>query len=77
MHFVPVGIETYGAYGPQGIRLVKQIEKKIQDATGETHCLTKLFLIYQNKHLIIRQQDDHTFIPPNSIEDCRIYRRSH
>ena len=27
-HFVPVGIETYGAYGPQGIKLVKQIGKK-------------------------------------------------
>ena len=34
-HFVPVGIETYGAYGPQGLKLVKQIGKKIQDATGE------------------------------------------
>ena len=34
-HFVPVGVETYGAYGPQGIKLVKQIGKKIQDATGE------------------------------------------
>ena len=39
---MPVGIETYGAYGPQGLRLVKQIGKKIQDATGEklsTFCL--------------------------------------
>ena len=27
-HFVSVGIETYGAYGPQGIKLVKQIGKK-------------------------------------------------
>ena len=27
--------EIYGAYGPQGIKLVKQIGKKIQDATGE------------------------------------------
>ena len=34
-HFVPVGIETYGAYGPQGIKLVKQSGKKIQDATGQ------------------------------------------
>ena len=34
-HFVPVVVETYGAYGPQGIKLVKQIGKKIQDATGE------------------------------------------
>jgi hypothetical protein len=22
-HFLPVGVETYGAYGPQGIKLVK------------------------------------------------------
>ena len=34
-NFVPVGVETYGAYGPQGIKLVKQIGKKIQDATDE------------------------------------------
>ena len=34
-HFVPVGIETYGAYGPQAIKLIKQICKKIQEATGE------------------------------------------
>ena len=32
-----MGIETstYGAYGPQGIKLVKQMGKKIQEATGE------------------------------------------
>ena len=34
-HFVPVGVETYGAYGPQGIKLVKQIGKKIQEGNGE------------------------------------------
>ena len=34
-HFVPIGIETYGAYGPQAIKLIKQIGKKIQEATGE------------------------------------------
>jgi hypothetical protein len=33
--FLPVGIETYGAYGPQAIKLIKQISKKIQEATGE------------------------------------------
>ena len=27
-HFVPVGVETYGTYSPQGIKLVKQIGKK-------------------------------------------------
>ena len=34
-HFVAVGVETYGAYGPQGIKLVKQMGKKNQDTTGE------------------------------------------
>ena len=34
-YFVPVGIETFGAYGPQAIKLIKQIGKKIQEATGE------------------------------------------
>ena len=29
------GAETYGAYGPQGMKLDKQIGKKIQEATGE------------------------------------------
>ena len=44
-HFVPVGIETYGAYGPQDIKLVKQIGKKIQDATGEKLSTFYLFQI--------------------------------
>ena len=43
-HFVPVGIETYGAYGPQSIKLFKQISKKIQDATGEKLSTFYLFL---------------------------------
>ena len=42
-HFVPVGIETYGAYGPQGFKLVKQIGKKIQEATGEKLATFYLF----------------------------------
>ena len=44
-YFVPLGIETYGAYGPQGIKLVKQIGKKIQDATGEKLSTFYLFQI--------------------------------
>jgi hypothetical protein len=37
-HFVPVGIKTYGAYGPQAIK----IGKKIQEATGEKLYTLKL-----------------------------------
>ena len=45
-HFVPVGVETYGAYGPQGIKPVKQIGKKIQEATGGK--LSTFFLFQSN-----------------------------
>ena len=50
-HFMPVGIETYGAYGPQGLKLVKQIGKKIQDATGE-----KLSTFYLSQSISIAIQ---------------------
>jgi hypothetical protein len=51
-HFVPVGIETYGAYGPQGIKLVKQIGKKIQDATGEK---LSTFYLFQSISMAIQR----------------------
>ena len=41
-HFVPVGVETYGAFGPQGLKLLKSIGKNICEVTGEkrsTHFL--------------------------------------
>ena len=30
-----MGVETYDAFGPQGLKLLKQIGKKICEATGE------------------------------------------
>ena len=51
-HFVPVGVETYGAYGPQGIKLVKQIGKKIQDATGEK---LSTFYLFQRISMAIQK----------------------
>ena len=32
---MPVGAETYGAFGPKGMTLLKQIGKKIQLVTSE------------------------------------------
>ena len=49
---MPVGIETYGAYGPQGIKLVKQIGKKIQEATGEK---LATFYLFQSISMAIQQ----------------------
>ena len=34
-HFEPVGIETYGAFGPKGLKLLKKIGQRIHEATGE------------------------------------------
>jgi hypothetical protein len=51
-HFVPVGIETYGAYSPQGIKLVKQIGKKIQDATSEK---LSTFYLFQSISMAIQK----------------------
>ena len=43
---------TYGAYGPQGIKLVKQIGKKIQEATGEK---LSTFFLFQSISMAIQQ----------------------
>ena len=34
-YMVPVAVETFGAWGPEGAKLIKSIGKMIQDQTGE------------------------------------------
>ena len=34
-YFVPIGIETYGSWGPEGLKLIKTIGAKMKEATGE------------------------------------------
>ena len=41
-HFVPVGTETYGAFGPEGLKLLKRIGQKISEVTGEKRSTTFL-----------------------------------
>ena len=41
-HFVPVGAETYGAFGPMGLKLLKSIGRKMHEATGEKRSITFL-----------------------------------
>ena len=45
-------VETYGAYGPQDIKLVKQIGKKNQDATGEK---LSTFYLFQSISMAIQK----------------------
>ena len=42
-HFIPVGIETLGSWGTNGHKLVKEIGKKVMEATGERQSSTYLF----------------------------------
>ena len=42
-HFVPVGAETYGAFGPQALKLLKKIGGKIRDITGEKDAFTSTY----------------------------------
>ena len=47
---------NYLAYGPQGIKLVKQIGKKIQDATGEK---LSTFYLFQSISIEIQKGNAH------------------
>ena len=63
-HFVPVGIKTYCAYGPQGIKLVKQIGKKIQDAKEE-----KLYTFYLFQNISISIQKGNAQCVQECVKD--------
>ena len=41
--FVPVGVETFGSWGPEGSNLIKSIGKKVMDVTGEKRSTSFLF----------------------------------
>lgn len=41
--FMPVAVETFGAWGPQGLHLIKQIGSKISKLTGESRSTSFLF----------------------------------
>ena len=62
--FVPVGAKTYGAYGPQGIKLVKQIAKKILEATGEK---LSTFYLLQSISMAIQQGNFNRLTEPSQF----------
>ena len=41
--FIPVGLETLGAWGTNGHKLVKEIVKKVEEETGEKRATAYLF----------------------------------
>jgi hypothetical protein len=51
-HFVPVAVETFGAWGSQGLNLIKEIGRRIQDVTGEKRAT---FYLPQNISIAIQR----------------------
>ena len=51
-HFVPVAVETFGAWGSQGLNLIKEIGKRIHEVTGEKK---STFYLFQNISMAIQR----------------------
>ena len=51
-HFIPIGIETYGSWGPEGLKLIKTIGKKLKEETGERR---STFYLFQNISIAIQR----------------------
>ena len=51
-HFVPVGVETFSAYDPQGNKLVKEIGKKNQEANSEK---LSTYFLFKDMPMAIQQ----------------------
>ena len=50
--FVPIGIETYGSWGTEGLKLIKTIGQKLKEATGERQ---STFFLTQNISMAIQR----------------------
>ena len=51
-YMVPVAVETFGAWGPEGISLVQTIGKKLQDLTGEKR---STFFLFQSISMAVQR----------------------
>jgi hypothetical protein len=50
--FVPVGVETFGSWGPEGHKLVKEIGKKVMEETGNKR---SSFFLFQQITMVIQR----------------------
>ena len=49
---VPIAVETFGAWGPEGAHLIKSIGKKIQNSTGEK---SATFFLFQSVSMSVQR----------------------
>ena len=40
--FVPIAVETFGLWGPRGLKFVKEIGRKIQEKTGNKNATSHI-----------------------------------
>ena len=50
--FTPIGIETFGSWGSEGHKLVKEIGKKVMEETGEKR---SAFFLFQSISIAIQR----------------------
>ena len=50
--FIPVAVETFGSWGQEGYKLVKEIGKKVMEETGERR---STFYLFQNISISIQR----------------------
>ena len=49
---VPIAVETFGAWGPEGVHLIKSIGQKIQNLTGEKR---STFFLFQSISMAVQR----------------------
>ena len=51
-HFIPIAIETFGAWGQQGLKFIKEIGKKITQKTNDknatNHIIQAISMVVQH-----------------------------
>ena len=64
--FVPIGVETFGSWGPEGLKLIKAIGQKVKEATGERR---STFFLSQSISIAI-QRGNASCVLGTVVEGC-------
>ncbi len=68
--FVPIAVETFGSWGPKGLKFIKEIGKKIRDKTGNKNATSH---IIQAISMAVQRGNAHSIMgtlgPLRKLED--------
>ena len=65
-YMVPIAVETFGAFGPEGASLIKTIGKRIQDLTGEKR---STFFLFQSIFIAVQRGNAASIL--GTVKSCR------